>query len=77
MPDLMHDASAARHPETREDPARQQAIRQIERQRRYRISATASGLGMALGVSERACCCPARPVAPTTATGIRDDICFF
>ena len=48
MPDLMHDASAARHPQTREDLARQQAIRQIERQRRYRISAVASGLGMAL-----------------------------
>ena len=48
MPDLTHDAPAARHPETREDPARQQAIRQIERQRRYRISAAASGLGMAL-----------------------------
>ena len=48
MPDLTHDAPAARHPGTREEPARQQAIRQIERQRRYRISAAASGLGMAL-----------------------------
>src|SRR5579863_1654541 len=27
--------------------------------------------------SEARNCCPARPVAPTTATGIRDDICFF
>ncbi|HEX9353651.1 MAG TPA: 2TM domain-containing protein [Streptosporangiaceae bacterium] len=50
MPDLMHDAPAARHPDTasHEDPARQQAIRQIERRRRYRISAAVSGLGMLL-----------------------------
>ena len=50
MPDLIHDAPAARHPggATHEDLARQQAIRQIERQRRYRISAAVSGLGMLL-----------------------------
>ena len=50
MPDLIHDAAAARHPDTaaHEDLARQQAIRQIERKRRYRISAAVSGLGMLL-----------------------------
>lgn len=50
MPDLIHETSGARYPEsaTREDLARQQAARQIERQRLYRRSVVASGLGMAL-----------------------------
>lgn len=50
MPDLIHDAPAARHPDTaaHDDLARQQAIRQIERKRRYRVSAAVSGLGMLL-----------------------------
>ncbi len=50
MPDLMHDAPAAGHPDTvtHEDAARQQVIRQIERRRRYRISTAVSGLGMLL-----------------------------
>jgi 2TM domain len=50
MPDLLHDAAAARHPDTAacDDPARQQAIRQAGRRRRYRISAVVSGLGMLL-----------------------------
>ena len=50
MPDLIHDTSAARHPEsaTREDLARQQAVKQIERKRLYRTSVVVSGLGMVL-----------------------------
>jgi hypothetical protein len=50
MPDLIHETSGARHPEsaTREDLARQQAVRQIERKRLYRRSVVVSGLGMVL-----------------------------
>jgi hypothetical protein len=50
MPDLIHDTSAARHLEsaTREDLARQQAVKQIERKRLYRTSVVVSGLGMVL-----------------------------
>lgn len=47
MPDLIHETSGARHPEsaTRKDLARQQAARQIERKRLYRRSVVVSGLG--------------------------------
>lgn len=50
MPDLIHETSGALHPEsaTREDLARQQAVRQIERKRLYRRSVVVSGLGMVL-----------------------------
>ena len=50
MPDLMHDTPAAHpaDPATRDDRARQQAVKQIERKRHYRASAAVSGLGMAL-----------------------------
>ena len=50
MPDLMHDVPKARDPDaaTAEDPARQQALDQIGRRRRYRISAAVSAIGMAL-----------------------------
>ncbi len=53
MPDLMHDVPAARHkaPHAEDDLARQQALGQIGRKRRYRISAAVSAIGMALLVA--------------------------
>jgi 2TM domain len=45
MPDLIHDTPTA--PRSG-DPARQQAIRRIERRHRFHLSAVVSGLGMAL-----------------------------
>ena len=39
---------------------------------RARLAAELAGIGMAIGVAERACCCPARPVVrvvmPATAS---------
>lgn len=45
MPNLIHDTPTAPRSE---DPARQQAIRQIERRHRFHLSAAVSGLGMVL-----------------------------
>ena len=50
MPDLVHEAPAAGPPDgaAHDDLARQPAIRQAGRKRRYRVSAGVSGLGMLL-----------------------------
>ena len=54
MPNVMHDTSPDHDSDTaatREQLARQQAIKQIERKRRFRIGAAASAVGMIILVA--------------------------
>jgi 2TM domain len=48
MPHIIHDQPADTAPDTAPDTVREQAIKQLERKRRFRISAVWSAIGMVI-----------------------------